>query len=221
MNATPKTISISFGVCLYFWAVLTASRNAARFFSGELSVISPFRHMGLVFLTVILASILYFALRYFLTEPSRKSDDSYWTPPRPALPARPSTPAIAASLASPSEIRDTPPLLPLRALPAKLQAGMAPHRGFVFPDRGGAPATPDEQRLYDTLFTEAVKLLPRGAWVDLGPWSKGATLNHYETLLNWYRSCAASVLPPSDPVPPDPPPPRPRRHLRLVDLEDP
>lgn len=215
MTANPKTISVSFGVCLYFWAVFTASRNAARFLSGEFFVVSPFRHIGLVFLTVILASILYLVLRRFLTEPLPEFDESRWMPARPALPARPSTPAIAAAIAPQSQMRDTPPLLPLRRLTPKLQAGMAPHRGFVFPDGRGAPSTSHEQSLYDALLAEALKLLPRGAWVDLGPWSEGATLSHYETLLNWYRASVNPVLPSSDPSPVPV-----RRHLRLVEPED-
>jgi hypothetical protein len=92
---------------------------------------------------------------------------------------------------------------------------MAPHRGFVFPDGEGAPATSHEQSLYDALLAEALKLLPRGAWVDLGPWSEDATLSHYETLLNWYRASVNPVRPSSNP---SPVPVRP--HLRLVDPED-
>jgi len=275
MKATPRTISISFALSLYFWAVLTASRNAARFFAGEFSVVSPLRHLGLVLLTIVLGSIVYAVLRYFLTEPASESRRPYWaalpapssartiaatlgpssrkpaTPPLllghgadpraqtrsaprkalglpqqkvtpvmpnatgPELPARYPTPSVVVSVSPPSKTQETPPLLPLRGLEPKVQAGMAPHRGFVFPDRKGAPETPYEKLLYDGLLSKATALLAPGAWVDLGPWSEYMTLSHYETLLKWYRDSTGQGPPSSEP-----PPNGTRGHLRIVDPED-
>jgi hypothetical protein len=180
MKATPARIAISFGVSLYFWAVLTASRNAARFFSGEFSVLSPHRHAGLVLICAILASILYFALRYALADRIERPRRSV---PRLSLPTQKPAPRAIGAVAAPRQAYRAP-LLPPSSLASKFRSGS--DRGFVFPSAEGAPSLQAERKSYDYVLGLALKFVPPGRWVDLTRWSDGGTRSHLETLSMWY-----------------------------------
>jgi len=189
MKATPTSIAISFGVSLYFWAVLTASRNAARFFSGEFSVLSPHRHAGLVLISAILASILYFALRYALADRIERPRRS---PPRLSLPIQRPAPRVIGAVATQPIVHRTR-LLPASSSAGGIRAGTA-DRGFIFPTAERPPADRFEQGAYDAMLEMALKHVPPGRWVDLTPWSDGGTRSHFETMNRWHRDVEYYLL---------------------------
>lgn len=196
MKTTPRNVAIQFGVGVFCWGVLTAGRNAERFFGGEFEVLSPFRHVSLALIAAGLAGILYLVLR----RTSGQADESFDSNPL-LLP-----PPYEADL----------PLLPTRSQhssPRLLESTTSESSGFDWSMPPGMRVSEDELRRYLELLLELENFLLPGTRVNLNVWSENGTLGPYQSLLRWHHEAAGNVHQPTTP-----PPPSPRsRHLRLID----
>lgn len=196
MKATPRNTAIQFALGLFCWGVLTAGRNAERFFGGEFEVLSPFRHVGLALIAVGLATVLYFVLRRTSSQAPESFDF-----PVPLLPA-----PHEADL----------PLLPdrsqhsLRLLP---EPATSQSTGIDWSMPPGMQITEEELQSYIELLREVEKLLLPGTRLNLNAWSENGTLGPYQSLLRWHRQAFPNEYQPA------PHPGRaPRsRHLRLIE----
>lgn len=166
-NKNPRTIAIQFALGFYCWALLTAGRNAARFLGGEFSVLSPFRHVGLVLFSAALGFLLYTCLHRFGGRIKSLSDTRELIP-----------------MGYPNDPLSLP--LPDSNQRLAIPESCSRERGFDWTQPPGMEVDPEKYERFLALLPEATKLLVPGARVNLNAWSENGLLGPFESLLGWY-----------------------------------